>query len=62
MYKNVVLIGSQKYHPEDHLASLKQFDTLTEAKKYASRYENVTAARIYFYNDSGHYSHCKEFK
>lgn len=61
MYINVVVIGSDRYKIEHCYKRLKQFDTLTEARKYARQYRNAYPARIYFSNDTNTYITCSIF-
>ena len=58
-YKNLVWFG---YGPLDRcLASVKEFDSLTEAKKYASQFTNTHVARGYFSKNDGSLMYYKEF-
>lgn len=61
MYKNVVAVGNEKYKIHDCYTRLRSFDTLTAAKQYARKHENISVFRLYFANDTGDLLYTREF-
>lgn len=57
-YKNLVWFGDAL---DRCLASAKEFDTLTEAKKYASQFTNAHVGRGYFSKTDGSLMYYREF-
>ncbi len=58
-YKNFVLIGYGSL--DRNLASAKEFETLTEARKYAKQFRNAHVYRGYFSETDGSLMYYKEF-
>ena len=56
-YKNFTVTGREKIG--DRQASWQEWDSITEAKKYAEKYCNVVVFRAYYAKDTGDLLHIR---